>query len=116
MEQTTLQQRIEQRAKQQLEVDLIALSNLIDNNRLLRGTSHLGFPCIDDGRTIPQLLNADYSNEPFGSRNYPRIKGDYAKKLFDYWLPIYIQETTDEILSRIDQIDYLLENKDLQEI
>jgi hypothetical protein len=95
MEQTTLQQRIEERAKQNLLKDLLNASN--DENVIMQKFGR------DNYR--PQIeANVHY--------NEIRLYNEYTKQLFEKLLPKYITMVTDEILQKIDEIDYLVNNKE----
>lgn len=99
MEQTTFQQRIEERAKNRLMKDLFAASeklhdvgNFIGHDfvPLLNVTSHYGYD-----------HKIDYV-----------LRNEGSKEIFNKLLPNYIRMVTDEILQKVDEIDYLLQNKE----
>ena len=82
--------------------DLLIASGAEDQIRLLLGP-------VNYQKTIyVRELHGSYSNGI-------KIENDYAQELFEKLLPIYITRVTDEILGQIDQMQYLLENKDLQQ-
>lgn len=106
MEQTTLQQRIEERAIRRLLKDLLdacekekSISNFIN---IHRDKDEL-FPTKLD----VQIHYSQYSNP----HNQIKIGNEYSQKVFDTLLPKYITLVTDEILQKIDEIDYLLSEK-----
>lgn len=102
MEQTTLQQRIEERATNKL---LLTLKQAHDKE--LEIVSLLGV----DGKNYQiykPLLSVTLHNRAnhYGER-YDRITlhNDYTKELFNKLLPQYITLVTDEILRKIDEIE-----------
>jgi hypothetical protein len=107
MEQTTLQYRIEERAKRRLEKDLLKAADKQQELIGLIGKNH-----------FPEVLNVySYYDEYAEAGNKQQIvmKGDKTKEIFDSLLPNYIRMVTDEILEKIDQIDYLLAEKSNQD-
>lgn len=100
MEQTTLQQRIEARAALRLYKDLLEATNKEKEIERLINNSAL-FEAKLDARE-----HFDYSN-----RREIKLYNDITKKIFAELLPKYISDITDEILQKIDEIDYLLESK-----
>lgn len=102
MEQIILQQRIEERAKQRLLKDLLTASN-----------HEYGIINIVGDENYKRTIMV---RELFGKYEKGiKIEGEATQALFDKLLPRYIVKITDEILGQIDQIEYLLQNKDLQE-
>jgi hypothetical protein len=98
MEQTTLQERIEERAEKRLRKDLRKATDLQSEIRNIVGTSY------------SKLLDASDYYDSFNNKTTIRLNNDFTKDVFDALLPKYIQIVTDEILEKIDQIDYLLKN------
>jgi hypothetical protein len=101
MEQTTLQQRIEERAKTRLLKDLLDASNKEKEIAQQFGSDNF----------TPQL--DVYFYYPTYGNGYIKLKNEFAQSLFEKLTPTYIKIVTDEILQKIDDIDYLLE-KDKQ--
>lgn len=99
MEITTLQQRIEERAKKRLENDLLEASRTLLTVGALIGKE----------QDFKDILKVD---EYYNPKRINIIKG---QEIFDRLLPKYVKTVTDEILQQIDQIEYLLKNKDQQE-
>jgi hypothetical protein len=100
MEKVTLQLRIEERAKQRLWDDLVAASDKEKEIAQLFG-SDLYKPQID----------AWWYHSTYSRSKDIRLGNEYTKKLFDDKLPVYIEIVTDELLRKIDEIDYLLQNQ-----
>ena len=99
MEQTTLQQRIEERAKQKLLKDLYDYAQ-----REASVANYCG------ARFKPQLSMTMYYGNSYAKDEY-RITNDFTQQIFDEKLPVYIERITDEILNKIDEIDYLVSEK-----
>lgn len=106
MEQTTLQQRINERATKRLLKDLedatnkeVEIARLINIHR-------------DKPDKYPTKLDARNHFSEYGNpKNQTKIYNEYTQEVFDTLLPKYISIVTDEILQKIDEIDYLLDNK-----
>lgn len=104
MEQTFLQQRIEERAKNRLKKDLVEATE-----KEMEVASRFGQELFK-----PQL-DARWHYSSYDSHKEIRFYNDKTKELFDQMLPRYVQMITDEILQQIDQIDYLLQSKEYAE-
>jgi len=109
---SSLQERIEKRAQERLDKDLLALCSLIRDNRLLS----------DNASEMPRLLFSDANNPanskaqiPYWLFEYSSDRGflrrsDYMDRLREYWLPKYIDEETTEFLNKVGEIEgYLTE-------
>lgn len=104
MEQTTLQQRIEQRAAIALKNDLMAAYNLQTQIRNLLGEEN--YPSVIDVKDRSYMKYGDKSPEPYNER---------AQKIYETLLPAYVSKITDEILHKIDEIDYLLQETEMRQ-
>jgi len=107
MEQVTLQLRIEEKAKQRLLQDLKIATDKQGEIIALVGKEN-----------FPEILTF---REQYHSYSTPRTKIAYVNdeannKIFDSLLPKYIAFVTDELLNKIEQIDYFLSEKEAQEI
>lgn len=102
MEQSFLQQRIEERAKNKLLNDLVEAAN-----------KEAEISNIFRDHFKPQLHAAWYF--PSYGNKYIKLYNDLTQQLFDKMLPEYIQQVTDEILRKIDKIDYLVNQKESDE-
>lgn len=101
MEQTTFQKRIEEKAKQRLLKDLkIATDNLLAAERIT------GISFGKDTLRVKEYYN--YSNRS-------ELKIDSGQEIFDSLLPKYITAVTDEILQKVDEIDWLLSEKNIEQ-
>lgn len=107
----TVQAAINLLAENRLKRDLNKISDLIRENRLMApGNS-------DAERPRPDLFEKDYKGEFSGSTPYFIFQHDSAKRsnfmraLFDYWLPVYIQEETNAFFNKVDEIQ-----KDVDEL
>lgn len=108
MEQTTLQQRIEERAKKRLLKDLFDAANKEAEISFLIGTEY-----------YPRKLNVISYYDTYataGQKEKILIKDEFSQKVFDSLLPDYITQITDEILLKIDEIDYLVNSKQEQDL
>jgi transcription termination factor NusB len=101
MELTTLQDRIKERATQRLLKDLLQASEKLQQ--------------------VDSLIGGELRNKldvriHYSYRNKEEINlyGDSANEIFDRLLPNYVRMVTDEILKKIDEIDYLLSEKNAQ--
>lgn len=95
METTTLQQRIEERAAKKLIKDLYdAYQKELDIQRMINNEG---------------LFSAQLRVREFYGRSYDRFEvgNEFTKKVFEHLLPRYIINATDEILKKIDEIDWL---------
>jgi len=103
MEYTTLQQRIEERAKSQLLKDLkIATDKQADIISLVGKDN------------FPEILGF---RERYDSYQVPRTQivftnDEKNNKIFNELLPLYITRVTDELLGKVDEIEWLLKNKE----
>jgi hypothetical protein len=105
MEITTLQQRIEERAKQRLLQDL------------LQASEYLKMAASIIGKPLHDILNVGSYYSNYEHKTEIRLKNDAAQEIFNKLLPKYIGIITDEILQKIDEIDYLVqENRVEKEI
>lgn len=110
MQQTTLQQRINERAEKKLLQDLRDATNKEQEvARLVNRGKQIGEELL----YTPRLEVKDH----YGYSNHTEIRmyNDYSQKVFDLLLPFYIKDVTDEILRKIDEIDFLVFEKNLQE-
>lgn len=105
MEQTTLQQRIEERAEEQLLQDLkeIADKEFTVSNFI--------------GRELyPQRLNIHTVYPQYGDgKERILIKNEFTQTVFEAALPRYIKNVTDDILRKIDEIDFLVSDQKVEE-
>lgn len=100
MEQTTLQKRIEQRADKKLREDLLKAANMQKQIQYIVGEeNYAGI-----------LYVRDRSYAAYPSDKLPGIENTKTQDIYDKLLPRYIREVTDEILRKIDEIDFLLDN------
>lgn len=104
MEITTLQQRIEERAKERLLKDLYdaaqkeaSIANLVN---ALDGNVPNDLHVWQKKLSVRELYGGSYSKAGI------IIENEYSQKIFDTLLPKYIAETTDELLNKIDEIDF----------
>lgn len=105
MEQTTLQQRIEERAKEKLLQDLKTASN-------------------KEWEIQKMLGEANYNRQIRVDEIYPdryrkgeiRLANDFTNALFGKLLAKYISDVTDEILQKIDDIDYLVNKPEEEDL
>ena len=95
MENVTFQQRIEEKAKARL------LKDLYDSSKQLEEVGSL------IGHKFDILLVTAYQNFSYKTE-YNIVKG---KEIFERLLPKYISQVTDEILKKVDEIDWLLSEK-----
>lgn len=102
MEQTTFQQRIEERAMQRLEKDLLKWSNDLHSIAYAIGREDL-----------KQILYASSRYDSYNNKSYIVIH--HGQEIFDKLLPQYIAQVTDEILQKVDEIDWLLQEKKEQD-
>lgn len=109
MEQTTLQQRIEERARRKL------LKDLYDAANKEREIAFLIDGCDTPMGMWDKKLNVTERYDTYNHKTGIRINNDYSQIVFDALLPKYIQLVTDEILHKIDEIDYLLQEKGQEE-
>lgn len=100
----TVQAAINLLAERRLERDLKKLSNSIRENRLMAtGDS-------DPDRPRPDLYwkAPDGQYKQFTPYQLFRYKDSgstpYMEELFRYWLPVYIQEETNNFFSKVDQL------------
>ena len=105
MEMITLQQRIEARAEKRLLEDLLKMTGLQYQIKMVVGDSYPG-----------SLDASEYYNDYTNPKRRIRLNNDYTKRLFDELMPKYVAIITDEILQKIDEIDYLLDTKQQEEI
>jgi len=101
MEQTTLQQRIEERAKQRLLKDLLEAANKEREISALVGKER--FPC--------KLAIRSYYSSYSTPRDQIIIDDEFSQNIFNSLLPNYISTVTEEILRKIDEIDWLVNSK-----
>lgn len=106
MEQTTLQQRIEERAKEKLLKDLL--------DAYMKEQSIKSF--INNSDLFKAQLDVRHYYGRSHSRDTIEINGEFTEKIFNALLPKYIRQVTDEILQKIDEIDYLVNSTQEQEV
>lgn len=113
----TLQQVINERAAAKLDAHLIEISDYIRGNRLLSDTQipNLTVHLVDEkGQEKPDTQTKapcwifEYERRSVSSSYI--ASGIYMKRLRDYWLPIYIQEETENFVKLIDQMGEQLDD------
>jgi len=104
MEQTTLQQRIEERAAWNLRNHLLTAYQKQCEIVSLIGKDN--FPEILDVR---EMYASRYRKEDI---KFGNVK---TEEIFNSMLPNFIKNETDELLKKIDEIDYLLSEKSLHQ-
>jgi hypothetical protein len=104
MEQTTLQTRIEERAAKRLLKDMLACYRKQCDIQSFVGKE-----------LFPTAFTVDEVYDSYNHTTQIRCIGTAAQQIFDNLLPKYVADVTDEILSEIDQIKYLVANSDLVE-
>lgn len=112
MEQTTLQKRIEERAEAKLLKDLYDAAQKereIANMVNVTSPANPKHECAWEAR-----LQVSRYTPSYGS-SYIRLENEYSIKIFNLLLPNYITDGTDEILRKIDEIDYLVSEKNTSE-
>jgi hypothetical protein len=99
MENNTFQKRIEEKASTRLLNDLLGAS--IELNR------------VGDliGHDFKPLLNVSSRYMSYSNKNEVSLLNDSSKEIFNQLLPRYISSVTDEILRKVDEIDWLLNEK-----
>lgn len=95
MEQTTFQQRIEEKAKQRLLKDMYEWSEKLD--QVEKAIGHR-FDILDVSRRYGYNHNYEYHIRE-------------GQHIFDKLLPEYIGQVTDEILKKVDEIDWLVSER-----
>lgn len=102
MEQTSLQQQIENRATKRLQTDLLKYSNSLQEIGNAIGKAD-------------QFKEIFYVWEHYGaSPNYKttfRINNEPTQKIYDELLPKYIEQVTTEIMDAVDHMKDILEGK-----
>lgn len=96
MEQTTFQKRIEEKAKQRLLTDLYNASVKLDQVGSLIGH--------DFSKTLKVDAYTNYSYKT-------EYNLKYGQEIFDKLLPRYISNVTEEILKKVDEIDWLVSER-----
>lgn len=100
MELMTLQQLIEERAKQRLLKDLYDARNKQEQIIFLIGKED--FPAVIEMR--------EYYSEYQTPKTQIQITGEKTQEIFKRLLPKYVSDVTNEILQRLDEVEYLLKN------
>lgn len=133
----SLQEVINKRASKRLIRDLLNLSEYISQNRLLysneldmpklfiKNSDNPALLALIDGEknTKRVYLQSEFSSAPFhnmfavsSSTSNPSVSGAFAKYLYSFWLPKYIEEETQTFIERIDDlkedVEYLLDNSE----
>lgn len=87
-----IQELIDEKATNRLEKDLCDMRDTILNIPILRQT----------GDGIPKIQFGDNQSQPywFFNRSEP-----YAKALYEYWLPIYKNQETENFLKRVEELE-----------
>lgn len=95
MEQTTFQRRIERKAEQRLLKDMYQWSQKLQE--------------------VEQAIGHDfdilYVTEDYNYSNRLEYNIRKGKEIFDRLLPQYITKVTDEILQKVDEIDWLVSER-----
>lgn len=118
-----LQERIEEKAKKKLGNDLLAFYEMVKSNKLLQNNNNLkgGYPEIKvmdtengyNGHESADL--SDMLHTIVDTKGVSRPFGRLATKMFEYWLPFYINAEMETFLSKIEEIEkgvnYLLDKE-----
>jgi hypothetical protein len=98
MENVTFQQRIEEKAKARLLKDLWEASQKLQ----------------DVGSLIGHKFDMLYVRQYYDSSR-TEYKIEQGQHIFNSLLPKYISQVTDEILKKVDEIDWLLQEKNQEQ-
>jgi hypothetical protein len=104
MELKTLQQRIEERAEKRLLRDMLKAADLEREIQYIVGQENYS-----------SRLSVSNYYDSYSNSSGIRLNSDTDKEIFAARLPQYISDVTEEILKKIDEIDYLLKNPQYQE-
>jgi len=100
MEQTTLQQCIEERAAKRLLEDLYSACE--KQNEII---------AIIGQENFPKTLRVSKTYNSYNHKTQIELKDTKAEEIYKSLLPKYITMVTDEVLHKIDEIDYVLSEK-----
>lgn len=100
MEQTTFQKRIEEKARRRLLKDLLKASDKLNNE--------IGYLIEYDFKPI---LDVSEHYNSWDNQTRTRINNESSQAIFDKLLPKYISQVTDEILKKVDEIDWLVSER-----
>jgi hypothetical protein len=99
MELKTLQQRIEERAETRLKNDLLKAASLERDIQAIVGKE-----------LYPSKLSVSSYYDNYNNSYSVRLSSEADIEIYTALLPKYIADVTEEILKKIDEIDYLLKN------